>query len=361
MAYVARAPRSRKMPHSHTQRPITPEPNDYRKEESTRQLQSWEPSILLSNMFHSAGNTMNRKALLDYAAMQRSLVRIIAIVALLITTALAQDVIPLYPDVAPGSAPADYPEKEYFSNIWNTEVVTNVTRPSLLVFKPTGGTKTDSAAVICPGGGFMALSIDSEGIDVAKWLAARGMTTFVLKYRLAHSGEDATQEFTTLFSDKTKFMETIGPVIPMSIADGLAAMVYVRRHASEWGLAPDRIGIIGFSAGGSVAAGAGIRYQPDGRPAFVAPIYPATGMFKHDPVPSDAPPMFIAAATDDNLGLAPDSISLYEKWTGARKSVELHMYAVGGHGFGMRKHGHPSDTWIDRFGDWLEAEGFLKK
>jgi acetyl esterase/lipase len=293
--------------------------------------------------------------------MKRTLVRIVSVLILLASTALAQDVIPLYSGAAPGSPATDYPEKEYFSKVWNTEVVANVTRPSLLVFKPTGGTTSNSAAVICPGGGFMALSIDSEGTEVAKWLAARGITTFVLKYRLAHTGEDATQEFTTLFQDHQKFMETIGPVIPMSIADGMAAVTYLRKHASEWSFSSDRVGIIGFSAGGSVAAGAALHYQPDGRPAFVAPIYPATDRFKNDVVPADAPPMFIAAATDDNLGLAPDSISLYQKWTGAHKSVELHMYAMGGHGFGMRKHGHPSDTWIDRLGDWLEVEGFLKR
>lgn len=301
------------------------------------------------------------QALLNCAAMKRTLLRIPAVVIFFAIAGLAQDVIPLYTGTAPGSPSADYPEKEYFSKLWNTEVVANVTRPSLLVFKPTGGTPSDSAAVICPGGGFMALSIDSEGIELAKWLAARGMTSFVLKYRLAHTGEDATQEFTTLFQDRQKFRETIDPVIPMSIADGLAAVAYVRKHAAEWGFSPDRVGIIGFSAGGSLATAAALRYQPEGRPAFAAPIYPAIGMFKGDAVPTDAPPMFIAAATDDNLGLAPDSISLYEKWTAAHKPVELHMYAVGGHGFGMRKHGHPSDTWMDRLGDWLEAQGFLKK
>lgn len=292
--------------------------------------------------------------------MKRTLVRSLALIVLFSAAALAQDVIPLYSGPAPGSPAADYPENEYFSKVWNTEVVTNVTRPSLLVFRPTGGTPSKSAAVICPGGGFMALSIASEGTEAAKWLAARGMTTFVLKYRLAHTSDDATQEFTTLFQNH-QLMGTIGPVIPLSIADGLAAVAYVRKHASEWGVSPERVGIIGFSAGGSVATGAALRYQADGRPAFAAPIYPATDMFKNDPVPPDAPPMFIAAATDDNLGLAPHSIALYEKWANAHKSVELHMYAVGGHGFGMRKHGHPVDTWIDRLGDWLTAEGFLNK
>jgi acetyl esterase/lipase len=105
----------------------------------------------------------------------------------------------------------------------------------------------------------------------------------------------------------------------------------------------------------------GLHYAPGSRPAFVAPIYAAASAFKSDPVPADAPPMFLAAATDDSLGLAMDSVGLYEQWTGAQKSAELHMYAKGGHGFGMRKQGFPSDEWIDRFGDWLGSQGWLKK
>ena len=110
-----------------------------------------------------------------------------------------------------------------------------------------------------------------------------------------------------------------------------------------------------------VAAGVGLRYGPDGRPAFVAPIYGAAEMFKDARVPVDAPPMFVAAATDDQLGLAPESLTLYEKWTGAHKSAELHMYAKGGHGFGMRKQNLPTDHWIERFSDWLQLQGWLKK
>ena len=274
--------------------------------------------------------------------------------------AAAQEVIPLYPGTAPGSTPENYPEKEYFSKTWNTEVVTNVTRPSLTVFKPSPELKNGTAVVICPGGGFMALSITSEGYDVAKYLAAKGVTAFVLKYRLAHTGEDATQEFAAFYKDKQKFEETIGKAVPLAVADGLAAVTYVRQHASELGVSPDRVGIIGFSAGGAVTVGVAFHYAPEGRPAFVAPIY-AGGMPKDASVPADAPPVFIAAATDDNLGLAPESIALYQSWTGANKSAELHMYAKGGHGFGMRKQNLPTDHWIDRFADWLELEGFLKK
>jgi acetyl esterase/lipase len=239
-------------------------------------------------------------------------------------------------------------------------VVTNVTKPTLTVFKPSAESRNGTGVVICPGGGFMALSISSEGTDVAKYLSARGVTAFVLKYRLAHTGEDATKEFTALYADRPKFMETVGKVIPLAVADGLAAMTYVRQHASEWGVSPDRVGIIGFSAGGRVAAGVAFHYSPESRPAFVAPIY-AGGEWKDVSVPEDGPPMFIAAATDDSLGLAPVSVALYEKWTGAKKSAELHMYAKGGHGFGMRKQNLPTDHWIDRFADWLELQGLLKK
>src|SRR5437667_3205841 len=263
--------------------------------------------------------------------------------------ASAQDVIPLYQGTPPGSVAENYPEKEYFSKIWNTEVVTNVTKPTLTIFKPAPEQKNGTAIVVCPGGGFMALSITSEGGVVAKYLAAKGVTAFVLKYRLAHTGEDATQEFLTLLADRQKFNETVGKIIPLTIADGLAAVTYVRQHAVELGVSPDRVGIIGFSAGGTVAAGVAFRYAPDGKPAFVAPIYAAASRLKDSAVPADAPPMFIVAATDDNLGLAPDSVALYEKWREAQKSVELHMYAKGGHGFGMHQHNIPTDHWIDRF------------
>ncbi len=293
--------------------------------------------------------------------MKRYAVRTLCIFAFLAAQVVAQNVIPLQTSMAPGSAEEPYPEKEYFSKIWNTEVVANVTKPSLTVFEPSPELRNGTAVVICPGGGFMALSINSEGIDVAKYLTARGVTAFVLKYRLAHTGEDATQEFATMLSDKQKFQAMLAKVVPLSIADGLTAVTYVRQHASEWGVSPDRVGIIGFSAGGTVAAGVAFRYRLDGRPAFVAPIYAAGAMFKDDPVPVDAPPMFAVAATDDQLGLAPESVALYEKWTDAHKSAELHMYANGGHGFGMRKQNLPTDHWIDRFAEWLELQGWLKK
>ena len=127
--------------------------------------------------------------------MKTFLLRTVCVLVFLANRGSAQDVIPLYPGTPPGSTPETYPEKQYFSKAWNTEVVSNVTQPTLTVFKPSPELRNGTAAVICPGGGFMALSINSEGNDVARYLVARGVTAFVLKYRLAHTGDDATQEF----------------------------------------------------------------------------------------------------------------------------------------------------------------------
>ena len=122
--------------------------------------------------------------------MRMSAFRTLCTILILTGVATAQDVIPLYQGTAPGSTQESYPEKQYFSKAWNTDVVTNVTRPTLTVFKPAPELRNGTAVVICPGGGFMALSITSEGIDVARYLVSKGVTAFVLKYRLAHTGED---------------------------------------------------------------------------------------------------------------------------------------------------------------------------
>jgi acetyl esterase/lipase len=130
----------------------------------------------------------------------------------------------------------------------------------------------------------------------------------------------------------------------------------VREHAGEWGIKPDRIGIMGFSSGGVVSTGVATEHDAASRPNFAASIYgPVLGSVK---VPMDAPPIFICCASDDPLVPSRDSVRLYSAWQGAGKSAELHIYAKGGHGFGGQ--GLPSDTWIDRFSDWLGQQGFLK-
>jgi acetyl esterase/lipase len=285
---------------------------------------------------------------------------LIALLVCCAVTASAQQVIRLSPTGDATSLKWTTPEREYFSPIWNTQVVTNVAQPTLTVYAPPSGTANGTAIIVAPGGAFHALSINSEGIDVAKWLAARGVTAFVLKYRLVPTGEDGVKEVMAKLNNLKKLDEDNAALVPLAIADGLAAVTYVRKHATEFGIAPTRIGFIGFSAGGTVTSAVALRYTAESRPDFVAPIYAYLGALKDATVPKDAPPMFVAAATNDQLNLAPDSVTLYTKWLAAGKAVELHMYAKGGHGFGMRKQNLPTDHWIDRFGEWLDLQGLLK-
>ncbi len=274
----------------------------------------------------------------------------------------AQKVIRLYPGAAPGSETWKQAEKEFFSQTWQTQVVTNVVHPTLTAYLPDPATANGTAVIIAPGGGFHALSINSEGIDVAKWLNTKGVAAFVLRYRLVQTGEDGTKEVMEKMGKGRIEVDANGTdVVPLAVADAFAALSHVRKNAKEFGIAPNRIGFMGFSAGGTVTASVAFQYAADTRPDFVAPIYAYMGAVKPADVPKDAPPMFLVAATDDQLGLAPDSVKLYSQWIAAKKPAELHLYAKGGHGFGMRKQNLPTDQWIERFGEWLGVQGLLKK
>ncbi len=282
------------------------------------------------------------------------------LISLFCLTAAAQDkVVRLYDGSAPGSESWERKEQESRTNLWNTRVVFNVVNPTLTVFQPAPEKANGTAVVICPGGAFFGLSIDSEGFEVAHWLKEKGVASFVLKYRLVQcQTDDPTRELMT----RGPLDEVVAPVVKLALADGNAAISHVRKHAKEYGVKPDRIGIMGFSAGGTVTASVAYNYTPETRPDFVAPIYLAYNWtLKSRGVPTDAPPMFILAATDDPLGLAPQSVALYQDWTNARKPAELHVYSKGGHGFGMRKQNLPSDRWIERFADWLDVQGLLVK
>lgn len=272
-------------------------------------------------------------------------------------TACAQDkVIQLYNGAAPGSESWTHKEAELTKNVWNTRIVYNVANPTLTVVAPDAKKANGAAIVICPGGGFYALSIDSEGLDVARWLAAKGVTCFVLKYRLVHSlTADPISEMGPDINEKVK------PIVPLALQDANTAIQYVREHAAAYKINPKHIGIVGFSAGGTVAGSAAYTYTEASRPDFVAPIYLQYDWVIHaTKVPADAPPAFILAASDDGLGLAPHSVRFYTHWINAGKSAELHLYAKGGHGFGMRKQNLPSDKWIELFAAWLDTMGFMK-
>ncbi len=243
-------------------------------------------------------------------------------------------------------------------------MVYNVVIPTLTVFPADPSIANGTAVIICPGGAFHFLTIDNEGTLVAKWLNKRGVTAFVLKYRVAHSdSDDPLGDMMAGLSPgkrKDSYEAEMKAAIPLAIADGKAAIAYVRKHASEFGISPDHIGIIGFSAGGTVTASSAYNYNGDNKPNFVAPIYAYMPDFLQSDILPDAPPMFLAAASDDQLGLAANSTDLYSKWLASKHSVELHLYAKGGHGFGMSVQHLPVDAWIDRYGDWLVFIGMMK-
>ncbi len=279
-----------------------------------------------------------------------------------------QTVIPVWPGAAPGSE--NWPQKEVEYLNGKQKMVRNVVTPTLTLYLPERSKANGTAVVICPGGGFHFLSWDSEGTEVAKWLQARGVAAFVLKYRLIDTGAtppEFQRHLDILFGRKsadgkevvqTPQEEAERKSIPaLASSDGRQAMKVVRQRAAEWGIAADRIGILGFSAGGAVTMGVVMNADAGSRPNFAAPIY--GGDTGGVPVPAEAPPLFILVANDDS-GASLGSIRLCSEWKTAGKPVELHIYSKGGHGFGMNKRGLPVDTWIDRFGDWLNVQGLLK-
>ncbi|WP_282049659.1 alpha/beta hydrolase [Maribacter aquivivus] len=250
-------------------------------------------------------------------------------------------------------------EKEYYSDIWETNVVTNVAIPRLEVFEadqPNG-----TSVIVAPGGGLYGLSIDSEGRDVAKWLNKKGITAFVLKYRLVPTGVDGVQEISDeSVNNPAKIGERVTPVLPLSIADGLAAITYVRTNAIAMNLDPNKIGFMGFSAGGAVTMGVTFNYTAANKPNFIVPVYPWMTVISDYTVPEDAPPMLVICASDDPLKLAKPSADLYSAWLTSGKITGMHMYSKGGHGFGMKTQNLPSDNWIVRFHEWALTENLTK-
>jgi acetyl esterase/lipase len=236
--------------------------------------------------------------------------------------------------------------------------VRNVTQPALYLVVPDKGKANGTSVIIAPGGAFLTLSFDTEGMEEAKYLAARGITCFVLTYRVDPTPKDVPGLIKTIMDRMSHAPpnmthgEIIAPAESLAQIDGLSAIEYVRSHAAEYSIDPNKIGFIGFSAGGMTAMNVATAYEPKSRPNFVGVVY---GAMPKRPVPKDAPPAFIAVAADDPL-LAHASAPIFDAWQSAGKSAELHIYAHGSHGFGMRKVGTSADHWIDDFYNWLVGE-----
>ena len=261
-------------------------------------------------------------------------------------------VILLWPNGAPGSEGKSTPESVRLTPE-GEHVIASVHQPSLTVYLPAQGSATGAAVIIAPGGGHSELWMDHEGYNVAKWLSAHGVAGFVLKYRLAREkGSTYTVEGSAL-------------------ADIQRAIRTVRLRGSEWGVKPDRIGVMGFSAGGEVAALAATRYHTEAatgadeidrqsdKPSFQALLYPA--------IPADmklskeTPPAFLGCGENDRQNISQGLPELYLALKRAGTSAELHVFAGVGHGFGQRERTKgPVAGWISLFHGWLDSRGFLK-
>jgi acetyl esterase/lipase len=275
-------------------------------------------------------------------------------------------VLPVWPGKVPGDygtigpervrAPSDAPTKD-------AKWITNVTKPTITVFRPANGKNTGAAMVICPGGGYWNLAWDLEGEEVAAWLNSLGMTGIVLKYRVPRR------------PGQPEPLPAPGPLL-----DSQRAVSLVRSRAKEWEIDPNRIGIVGFSAGGHLAVMTATyfdkrAYEPiddidkvSCRPNFAVVVYPGylvpedkdtDVLAPYIRIPVGTPPMFLVQASDDPESGPENSVAMYLALKQAHVPAELHVYAEGGHGFGVRKSSRPCSTWPERCVAWLRNQGVL--
>ncbi|GAB3589923.1 alpha/beta hydrolase [Hymenobacter daeguensis] len=287
----------------------------------------------------------------------------------------SQQTFPLYTGTIPDSRPSAVQETTVTES-GNRIRISNVVQPSLTAFVPAPGTANGTAVIICPGGGYARLAIDHEGYDVARRLNEMGVTAFVLKYRLPN--------------DQSQPDKSIAPLL-----DAQQALRLVRQQAAKYNVNPERIGIMGFSAGGHLAATAGTHFaKPVGdnpgptsvRPAFLVLMYPVISFsdtLKHGgsrdnligkapsaeqvrlysnelQVSAQTPPTFLVHAEDDKTVPVNNSIVFYQACLRHGVPAELHLYPKGGHGFGLNNK-TTKDQWSDRLRNWLDANGWLTK
>ena len=249
---------------------------------------------------------------------------------------------------------------ETWHSQYGSKFARNVTVATLRPFLPDPSKATGAAVIVAPGGGFRTLSMENEGSNVARALAARGVAAFVLKYRLNQTPADL-EEFARPAPAPRSAPPAQRPApgdmaarIAPQIADANAAFALVRANAKKWHVDPDRIGMIGFSAGAALTMATTLNNR-DAKPAFIGNIY---GPLSAVDVPPDAPPLFAAIAADDPL--FPFNVGLIENWRKAHRPVEFHYYEQGGHGFGMYPKETTSTGWFDAFVKWLGMHGYVR-
>lgn len=260
-----------------------------------------------------------------------------------------------------GEAPSGTSE-EWFRD-HGARVVHNVTVPTLTPFLPPKGLGNGTAIIVAPGGGFMFLSIDSEGYEVAKWLASKGIAAFVLKYRVQPTPVTSAglnhYAFGVLTSSPDRLKEFLNRAAPVAAEDASTAVRLVRSRAADWGVDPKRVGFLGFSAGAITTLRVGLEPDPAERPDFIASVYgPMTR--PDQTIPKPPPPLWTAVSGDDPFFGKPDA-GLLSAWHEAGGVAELHYYARGGHGWGFA--GAPGTTtvhWKEELLWWLESRGLLR-
>ncbi len=257
----------------------------------------------------------------------------------------------LWPEGPPG-ARAPFAPEHWRQTETGERIVSHVERPALVPYRADGAIATGAAVVVIPGGGHREIWLDHEGHRVGRWLSSRGITAFVLKYRLAReAGSPYTVEGDEL-------------------ADVQRAIRYVRSQARTWGVAAGRVGVLGFSAGGELALLAGTREGPaapgsadpverqSAVPDFMGLMYPA--MPAHVDVHAGLPPAFLLCGEDDSPAITEALPALYLSLKRAGGSAEIHVLAKTGHGFGIRDGNPPRVAiWTTLFYGWLDAGGFL--
>lgn len=240
---------------------------------------------------------------------------------------------------------------------WGDPFVRNVSKATLTPFLPDPAKANGTAVIVAPGGAFRVLSMGNEGWEVARALNEKGIAAFVLKYRLIPTVAkwEEFDQGDALRAPSPPGTNTSRSPSALPLEDATAAFKLVRERAREWNIDPNRVGMMGFSAGAGTTMVATLQ-STENKPAFIAPIYGSLNAVK---VPEHAPPMFVVLAQDDPL-FSRNEYGLITSWREAGVPVEFHLYQNGGHGFGLGNPGKTSTGWFSQFILWLEVNGFMK-
>jgi acetyl esterase/lipase len=231
----------------------------------------------------------------------------------------------------------------------------NISKPEISLYKAKGNSITDKAMIICPGGGLFFSAYEKEGVKLAKKLAQNGITAVILKYRTYPRKGSVIKWSQTLWDKPQMAIDSAKIILPYSSKDALSAIELIRNNATKYNINPNKIGLMGFSAGGAVTMEAAYTSVMKNQPNFIAPIYPWMDIVDNQKVPLNKPPAFVSCANDDPLELAAPSVQIYQDWILAGAEAELHMFSKGGHGYGMNKINAPVDRWPQLLIDWILA------